>query len=282
MMNAIEVRDLKKQFQNFLLDGISFDVPSGYVCGFIGQNGAGKTTTIKLMLGMAIKDSGEIQILGKPSEDVAIKESLGVLFDSTFYMPHWTPLDIESSLRPFYGSWNSAKYHGYLDRFGLSPRQKVKTLSRGMKMQLGIAVILSYDTKLLLLDEPTSGLDPVIRDQMLDLFKEYVMDENRSIFFSSHITGDIEKVADYIVYIHRGKIFFSGPKDELMEKYCVIRGGKDDLKQDSIGQIIGIRQHLGGFEGLIKVSDIGGFGQGVVMEKASLDDIMVHINREGV
>ena len=281
MENVIEVRQLTKRYKNFLLDGVSFNVPSGYVCGFIGQNGAGKTTTLKLILGMAIRDSGDAKILGKSCDDVSVKEDLGVLFDQPYYQADWTPKHIEKALRPFYKRWDSAAYHNYLRKFELDPKQKFKTLSRGMKMKLGLAVALSHDAKVLLLDEPTSGLDPVMRDQLLDILRDYMAEESRSVFFSSHITSDLEKVADYIVYIHKGKIVYSGLKDELMEKYCIIRGGSEDLPQEKRKDIIGYREHVGGFDGLIEVSNVGGFRAGVITEKASLDDIMVHMDRSG-
>lgn len=281
MKNVIEIRGLSKKYNHFFLDNVSFSIPSGFVCGFIGQNGAGKTTTLKLMLSMVIKDSGEINILGKPSEDLSIKDDLGILFDQPYYQEDWTPLDIEKALRPFYSRWNSSAYHQYLQRFSLPPKQKYKTMSRGMKMKLGIAVTLSHDAKLLLLDEPTSGLDPVIRDEILDILRDYMVQENRSIFFSTHITSDLEKIADYITYIHEGNIVYSGLKEELLEQYCLIRGREEDLPQTKRKSIIGIREHAGGFEGMIEMNDIGGFPSGVVTETVSLDDIMVFMNRKG-
>jgi len=282
MSNAIKVTALTKKYKGFLLDGISFSVPGGYICGFIGQNGAGKTTTMKLMLGMVIKDSGDIEILNKSGDDVSIKDDLGVLFDQPYFQEDWTPLDIEKAMRPFYKRWDSELYHAYLAKFSLSTKQKFKTLSRGMKMKLGMAVALSHDAKLLLLDEPTSSLDPVMRDEMLDVLRDYMVEEDRSVFFSTHITSDLEKSADYIVYIHEGKILYSGLKDELVEKYCLIKGGFEDLPEDKKSCIIGIREHVGGFEGMIEVCEVGGFPPGAVTEPASLDDIMVHMNRNGV
>jgi len=281
MNNAITVTNLTKKYKEFLLDDISFTIPGGYICGFIGQNGAGKTTTMKLMLGMAIKDSGNIEILGNSSDDVSIKENLGILFDQPYFQEDWTPADIEKAMRPFYRKWDSEQYHKYLSKFSLNPKQKFKTLSRGMKMKLGMAVALSHSAKLLLLDEPTSGLDPVMRDEMLDVLRDYMVEEGRSVFFSTHITSDLEKSADYIVYIHEGKILYSGPKDELVDKYCIIKGGRGDLSEDKRNSIIGIREYVGGFEGMIEVAEVGGFPPGVITETATLDDIMVHMSRNG-
>jgi len=277
-MNAIQVNGLTKRYKNFQLDDVSFTVPSGYICGFIGQNGAGKTTTLKLLLDMAKPESGTVEILGHSVKDNAVKERVGVLFEQPYYQEVWTPTYIEKALRSFYPRWDSTAYHGYLQRFELSPKQKFKTLSRGMKMKLGMAVSLSLGVDLLLLDEPTGGLDPVMRDQMLDLLRLHVSDETKSIFFSTHITSDLEKIADYIVYIHQGRIIYSGTKDDLLEKYCVLRGGLEELPQ--IKNIIGLRKHIGGFDGMIEITNIGGLPSGVITEAATLDDIMVYTGRE--
>lgn len=280
MKNAIEVNNLTKKYKNFLLDGISFHVPNGYICGFIGQNGSGKTTTMKLMLSMALKEEGTIELLGKSSDDIAIKEEMGILFDQPYFQEDWTPVDIEKALRPFYQQWNTDTYHQMIKKFSLNPKQKYKTMSRGMKMKLGMAVTLSHDAKLLLLDEPTGGLDPVMRDEVLDMLRNYMTVENRSIFFSTHITSDLEKIADYIVYIHKGRIFFSGLKDELLEKYCIIKGGSEDLPKEKRKDVIGFREHIGGFEGMIELSKIGGIPSNIICEQVTLDDIMIYINRE--
>lgn len=281
MKNAIEVNNLTKKYNGFLLDSISFTVPSGFICGFIGQNGAGKTTTMKLMLGMALKVGGDIEILGKSGDDVSLKEDLGVLFDQPYFQEDWTPIDIEKAMRPFYSRWNSSVFHQYLQKFSLNPKQKYKTMSRGMKMKLGIAVTLSHDAKLLLLDEPTSGLDPVMRDEVLDILREYMLEEDKSVFFSTHITSDLEKIADYIIYIDKGRILYSGLKDELIDKYCLISGGNGDLPLSKRKSIIGLREHIGGFDGMIEVAETGGFPPGVITETVSLEDIMIHMSRKG-
>ncbi len=281
MTNAIEITNLSKKYKSFSLNQISFSVPSGYICGFIGQNGAGKTTTLKLILDMVLKDGGEIKLLGKSSTDVSLKEELGVLFDQPYFQEDWTAIDIEKAMRPFYKHWDGAAFHRYLQKFTLDPKQKFKTMSRGMKMKLGMALTLSHDAKLLLLDEPTSGLDPVMRDEMLDVLRDYVVEENRTVFLSTHITSDLEKIADYIVYIRKGHIVYSGLKEELIEKYCLIKGGSRDLPQAKLKNIIGLREHTGGFEGMIELADVGGFPSNVITDPVSLDDIMIYMNREG-
>ena len=281
MENAIEVRNLCKQYKGFSLDNVSFTVPRGYVCGFIGQNGAGKTTTLKLLLGMVTKDSGETMLLSPSETPDNVKEDIGVLFDQPYYQADWTPRQIEKALRPFYNRWDGRRFHEHLQRFSLDAGQKFKTFSRGMKMKLGLAVALSHDAKLLLLEEPTSGLDPVMRDQLLDILRGYMAEEDRTVFFSSHITSDLEKVADYLVYIHQGKVLYSGLKDDLLEKYCIVRGPSDELPAAAYKKIIGYRAHIGGFDGMMDIADTGGLPPSVITEKATLDDIMVHMDRNG-
>jgi ABC-2 type transport system ATP-binding protein len=256
--NAIEVKNLRKSFRGFTLNA-SFTVPTGFVCGFIGKNGAGKTTTLKCLLGMIIPDSGEISILGKPISDVAVKSDLGVMFDQPYYQEDWTVKDIENVLRPYYPHWNSAAYHKYLDTFELPQRKKFKDFSRGMKMKLGLSAALAHDAKLLLLDEPTGGLDPVVREEMLDIMRDYLIDDTRSIFFSTHITSDLEKIADRIILISDGKIVFNDEKDALTDRYTLVRGnGLDELR---------------------RTDNIGGLPPSVITEKPSLDDMMVYFER---
>ena len=280
MNNVIEISGLRKQYKNFLLNNISFSVPGGFVCGFIGENGAGKTTTLKLILGMVMKDGGSIKLFGKPADYVSLKEDIGVLFEQPYYQEDWTPVDIEKAMRPFYKKWSNTAFHQYLERFSLDPKQKYKTMSRGMKMKLGMAVTLAHDAKLLLLDEPTSGLDPVGRDEMLEILRDYMVEEDRTIFFSTHITSDLEKIADYITYIKNGRILYSGLKDELIEKYCLIRGGIGDLPQSKRKQVLGLREYPGGFDAMIEMKDIAGFPGSVITETVSLDDIMVRMSKE--
>lgn len=281
MNSAIEISGLRKQYKNFLLDDISFSVPSGFVSGFIGENGAGKTTALKLILGMARKDGGSIRLFGRPADDVLLKEDIGILFEQPYYQEDWTPDDIEKAMRPFYKKWSSTLFYQYLKQFSLNPGQKYKTMSRGMKMKLGMAAALAHHAKLLLLDEPTSGMDPAGRGEMLEIFRAYMAEENRTIFFSTHITSDLEKIADYITYIKNGRILYSGLKDELIEKYCLIRGGIGDLPQSKRRQVYGLREHSGGFDGMIETKDIAGFPRRVIMETVSLEDIMVRMGKGG-
>ena len=250
--------------------------------GFIGPNGAGKTTTIKLILNMLKRDSGTIKVLGLDNidDESKVKEEVAVVFDQPYYIDEWNLNDVEKAVGMFYKKWDGKVFDSYLKRFGLSRSKKVKDLSRGMKMKLMIAVAFSHNAKVLILDEPTGGLDPVARDEFIDLLGEYIQDGERSVIFSTHITSDLEKIADYITFIRKGKIIYTGTKDELLEKYCIIKGGNDDIMLSDKKNIIGLREHSTGFEGLIDVENLRGFSTHVITEKATLDDIIVYMNKE--
>lgn len=284
MNNVLEINNITKDYKKFKIDNISFNLPKGYIMGFIGANGAGKTTTIKLILNMIKRDSGEIKAFGLDNirEEERIKEQIGVVFDECYYLEDWTLNDVEKAVSMFYKNWNSSIYEKYLKEFNLARDKKVKDLSRGMRMKLMIAVAFSHEAKLLILDEPTSGLDPVARDEFLDILRDYIEDEEKSVIFSSHITSDIEKIADYITYINNGKIIFTGEKDEFLEKYCIIKGGKEDITESQKKEIIGLRIHSTGFEGLIELKKAVGFSSKVIIEKASLDEIMIYMNKEAM
>jgi ABC-2 type transport system ATP-binding protein len=277
MMQAIEIENLCKHYPGFSLNNVGFSVPQGMCCGFVGPNGAGKTTTLKAMLGMVHKLSGDIRLLGRPNDDVSVKEDLGVMFDQPYFQEDWTPLDIEKGIKPFYRNWDSGQYRKYLSRFGLDTKKKFKDFSRGMKMKLAFSVNLSHYAKLLLLDEPTGGLDPVARDEILDIMREYLVNDERTILFSTHITSDLERIDDMIVYISNGVIAFSGEKDELVSQYCVVRGGM--LPDNKRKAAIGIRQYDNGYECLMKMENIGGLPPDTVTERATIDDIVVYMER---
>jgi ABC-2 type transport system ATP-binding protein len=227
METVLEINNLQKKFADFTLD-ISFALPKGFIMGFVGQNGAGKTTTIKLILNMLKYDSGEIKVFGKDNikYETEIKEKIGVVLDSPFYVDEWKLATVGSVQKSFYSNWDTVLYEKYLADFKLDPTKKVKALSRGMKMKLMIAVALSHGAELLILDEPTSGLDAVARDELLDILKKFIADENHSVLFSTHITADLEKIADYITFIKDGKIVYSGTKDTLLEKPPIVKKGK--------------------------------------------------------
>ena len=275
--NAIEIHDLCKNYPGFSLKNISFTVPEGLCCGLVGPNGAGKSTLLRLMAGLAFADSGDIRLLGSSADGPAVKEEVGILFDQPYYQEEWTPLDIERSLSPFYPGWDSRRYREYLSRFGLDPRKKFKSLSRGMKQKLGLTVHLCRNTRLLLLDEPTGGLDPAARDELLDILREYLVPEGRTILFSTHITGDLERFADRIVYISGGSLSWSGEKDDLVSRYCMVRG--DLLPERKKPDAIGLRQTESGYECLMELTRIGGLPPDAVTEPADIHDVIVYLER---
>ncbi|MGO3018698.1 MAG: ABC transporter ATP-binding protein [Anaerococcus sp.] len=216
MINAIEIKSLEKNFDEFKLGPIDLNIPQGTIVGFIGENGAGKSTTIKLLLGLLRKDKGEIKILGEdnPSK-VKIKDRISVVFDDLFLPDEMNLVDVEKFCSGVYSKWDRDAFNSYIRKFNLINNQKIKTYSRGMKMKLSMAIALSHNADLLLLDEATSGLDPVVRDNILDLLLDFMQDEKHTILISSHILSDLEKIADYIAFIHEGKVLFMETKDGL-------------------------------------------------------------------
>lgn len=282
MSNALEIKNLCKSYEHFSLENISFSLPEGYIMGLIGPNGAGKTTTIKLMLNMLKKSAGDINILGMDSvsSQNQIKENIGAVFDSNYFVQDWAVKDIEKTVGIFYSSWDSKKYNGMIKRFSLNPDKKIKELSRGMQMKLMVSCAFSHDAKLLILDEPTSGLDPVARDELLDILSEFIEDGKRSVLFSTHITADLDKIADYITFINEGKVYFTGTKENFVDGFRIVKGGNTDINSEQEKKIIGIRKYSTGFEGLIKAEDIRCFSH-LVCDPVTIDDIIVYTNKEG-
>ena len=239
-MNNIEIKNISKKYDDFLLDKISFNVPEGSIVGLIGENGAGKTTTIKAILNI-INSNGTVKIFGKDvkQNEKEIKQEIGVVLDDSFLSAYLTPKHINSVMKDFYKNWNEDKYNKLLKQFDLPGNKLVKDFSSGMKMKLKIATAISHNPKLLILDEPTSGLDPVVRNEILDIFRKYIEeDETRSILLSTHITTDLEHISDYIIFIDNGKIILNGQTNELLENYGIIKCNKEDfskiLKEDYI------------------------------------------------
>jgi ABC-2 type transport system ATP-binding protein len=280
MNNILELNGVFKNYKTFVLEDVSFSLPKGFIMGFIGPNGAGKTTTIKLILNMLQRNAGTIKVFGKDniSYEQEIKEKIGVVMDNTFYVSEWSLKDIERTLKPFYRRWDSGKYNSLLSDFRLDMKKKVKEISRGMKMKLMIAIALSHEADLLILDEPTSGLDAVARNELMEILSEFIEDENKGVLFSTHVTSDLEKTADYITVINNGRILYSGIKDDLLEKYVVIRGGLDVLDDELKTQIIGCREHNVGFDGLIDRSVLPLISKNIVTERSNLDEIIVRFN----
>ena len=229
--NALEIQGLRKEFKNFTLNNIDLVVPAGSIVGLIGANGAGKTTTIKAAVDLIHKDAGTVKFFGRElAEDpMGIREHLSVGFEDVHFNPLLTYVQAEKILKSIYKSWDSSAWNGYMQRFGLSPDKPIKDFSKGMRVKFNLAIALSHNADLLILDEPTSGLDPVMRDEILDIFLGFMQDENHAILLSSHITTDLEKIADYIAFIHNGQNIFFEKKDNLLYNYGIIRCSADDL-----------------------------------------------------
>jgi len=231
-MNALEIKDLCKSWPGFALDHLNLTLPSGCIMGLVGENGAGKSTTIKLILDMLQKDSGSITILGKDHQENTrlTKEDLGVVPDEIGLSGCLTAKNVDHIMKHTFRNWDSDLYMSYLRKLSVPENKKFKDFSRGMKMKLGIAIALSHDPKILILDEATNGLDPVVRDEVLDIFNEFTRDENHSILISSHIVSDLEKICDYIAFLHKGKLLLCEEKDLLRNQYGIIRCSKEDLE----------------------------------------------------
>lgn len=282
MENILEISGLCKSYNDFALKNISFSIPRGYIMGFVGQNGSGKTTTIRSILNMANIDSGKISVFGLDSinDSVEIKERLGVVFDQLYFAEHLNVRQIESQISPFYREWNSEQFSKYLKEFELPENKSVGDFSKGMKMKFMIAVALSHNAELIILDEPTSGLDPVARDELLDILAEYITDENKGVLFSTHITADVERIADYITILHNGSVWFTGEKDELAEKYAVVKGDEKDIPENIKDKLIGFHAYRNGFDALIETDVLRYLPESIEAEKASIDEILVYIAKE--
>jgi len=281
MNNAIEIHKLCKNYKDFSLNNISFSLPMGHIMGFVGQNGAGKTTTIRLILNMIARESGEIKIFGldNVNDEQIIKQDIAVVFDDIYFVDSWKVREVEKSIKRFYSNWSSKLFNQYISSFNLPIDKKVKELSRGMKMKLMLAVALSHEAKLLIFDEPTSGLDPVARNELLEILSKYIADSKKSILFSTHITSDLEKIADYITLIDHGNIFYSGTKDDLLESFCIVRGGPHDLTDALKKKIIGLTTNIAGFAGLLPTSEMKHLAPEIVTETPSIDEILISISK---
>lgn len=278
--NALEIYDVTKTFRDFKLDNVSFCLPTGYIMGLVGKNGAGKTTTIKLIFELLERESGLIKVFGRDTADAYdFKQDIAVVFDDLFFVEDWKIYDVENAVSPFYSKWDTKVFHSYLKSFNINEDKKVKECSKGMKMKLSLAVALSHQARLLILDEPTSGLDPVARDELLDILLGYIENENNSILFSTHITADLDKIADYLTIMNNGRIFYTGTKDALFEKYCIVKGGPEDLTSEMEPKLIGLQKGKTGFSALMDVQNMRYITDSIIVEKATIDEILIYINK---
>lgn len=279
----LKVENLNKKFKRFKLKEISFNLEPGYIMGFIGPNGSGKTTTIKLIMNLLKRDSGKIEIFGIDNVkfEREVKDRIGFVYDQSHFYEDLTIKQMKNIVAPFYTDWDEYVFQKYVMQFSLDEKMKIKTLSKGMKMKFSLSLALSHNADLIIMDEPTSGLDPVFRREILDILYDIIQDENKSIFFSTHITTDLEKIADYITFINDGEIVFSETKDKVLESYVVVKGGNELLNSKTRKEFIGIRETNVGFEALANNKDNIKriFKDEVLIEKPSLEDIMFYTVR---
>lgn len=274
MENLLEIKGLTKRYDGFTLDSIDLAIPKGCIMGFIGENGAGKTTTIKLILNLIHRDQGLIKVFGLDNQkhELQIKQDLGVVFDESNFPDSILVPHVDAVMKRIYRNWDSNTFYNYIDKFSLPTKKEYKSFSWGMKMKLSLAVALSHNPRLLLLDEATSGLDPVIRDEILDVFLEFIQDEEKSILVSSHIISDIEKIADYIVFIHQGRIVFAESKEDLARNYGILKCTIADFETLEQQYIKGYRKNQFGVEALVLKEH---FKKGYLVDPASLEQIML-------
>ena len=275
-MNAIELNHIHKCFPGFAIQDLSLAVPSGTICGLVGENGAGKSTTIRLLMNALRPDSGTVRVLGVDAaspEFRAVKEDVGVVLDEAYYPETLTAVQVGKVMAGTYRRWEQGTYEGFLRRFGLPEKKPFKDFSRGMKMKLAIAVALSHQPKLLVLDEATSGLDPIVRDEVLEIFNEFTREEDHSILISSHILSDLEKLCDYIAFLHQGRLLFCDEKDQLLETYGIFAGTAEQLESLREEAVMGREASgYGGVRALVRRDEVPA---ALELERASVEDIIL-------
>lgn len=280
MEHILELQEVSKTYRksDFKLEKVSFRLPYGAVMGFVGENGAGKTTTIDCILNTVRKDAGDILLFGRKmqDEDKDLRENIGVVYDGGNFPDYLNPLQLSDIMEGLYAQWDNELFLGYLERFGLPEKRKIKTYSRGMTMKLAITAALSHHPKLLILDEATSGLDPVMRDEILDVFLEFVQEEDHSILLSSHITGDLEKIADYITFIHEGRIILTASKNELAYEYGIMRCKENQFQGLDKEDIVAYRKR--DYQTDVLTADVKRAQKkyrDIIIDRVSIDEIMV-------
>lgn len=280
MDKILEIKNLKKDYKNFSIKNLSLSLDKGYVMGFIGPNGAGKSTTIKLIMNLIRKNSGEIKLFGLDNikNEKEVKERIGFVYDENYYYEELTIDKMKKIIAPFYKNWSEDTFSRYLKDFDLDKKQKIKKLSKGMKMKFSLAAALSHEAELIIMDEPTGGLDPVFRREIIDILYSLIQDENKSIFFSTHITTDLDKIADFVTFINNGELVFSKEKDQIAESYSLVKGELELLNSENEKDFIGIKRNSFGFEAMTdkKQELIKKYRNKAIFEKASLEDIMFY------
>ena len=279
MENLIEIQGLCKHYKDFTLDHIDLTVPEGQIVGLIGENGAGKTTTLKALLGVIRPDGGTIRLLGGDPGDPAIRSQVGVVFEDSYFYGGLCARQIDRIMAGIHATWDSALFHGYCRRFDLEEGKPVKDFSRGMRMKMGLATALAHRPKLLVMDEATSGLDPVVRGEMLDLFLEFIQDEGHGVLMSSHITADLERIADQIAYIHKGKLLFQQDKDLLLEDMAILRCSAGEIDSLPKNLVVARRGGAYGSAALVRhPQNVRRLLPSAVLDRADIDEIMQFIS----
>ena len=277
-MNAIQLSHINKSFGDFAIRDLCLEVPSGTICGLVGENGAGKSTTIRLLMGALRPDSGSARVLGSDvssPEFRAVKEDIGVVLDEAYFPESLNAVQVGKIMAGTYRRWDQGLYDGYLKRFDLPLKKQFKDFSRGMRMKLAIAVALSHQPKLLVLDEATAGLDPIVRDEVLDLFNEFTREEDHSILISSHILSDLEKLCDYIAFLHKGDLLFCEEKDRLLEEYGIFEDSRENLDCLMPEAVVAREEtRYGGVRALVR-RDLA--PAGFRMEKPTVEDVVLFL-----
>ncbi|MDT0161296.1 ABC transporter ATP-binding protein [Bacillus sp. AG4(2022)] len=281
MENVVEFKNVAKEFKGFSIKDINFQVKQGFITGFIGGNGAGKSTTIKMMMNLLKPDQGEIKIFGLDykTHEKDIKERIGFVYDGNVFYEGMNLKDIKRIVGPAYKRWDDRMFYQYVEQFELPLNKAIKTFSKGMQMKASLAIALSHHAELIIMDEPTSGLDPIFRREMLDLLQELMLDDRRTIFFSTHITTDLDRIADYIAFLQNGRLIFNQSVHEVAENYALVKGGLELLDRDTEKAFVHIHRAPTGFEALTDNIELvnNTFGHSVVVEQASLEDIMYYM-----
>lgn len=279
-MNAIEVNNITKSYSDFTLDHIHFTLPTGTIMGLVGENGAGKSTTIQLIMNAIKADTGSISVLGKSNQSkefTTLKQDIGIVLDEAYFPELLNAKNLNSVMKATYKNWDENLYNMYLKKFSLPFHKSLKEYSRGMKMKLSIATALSHHPKLLILDEATSGLDPMIRDEILDIFNDFTREENHSILISSHIISDLEKICDYITFLHKGRLIISEEKDELLNKYAIVKLSDEDFEALPENAIVKKKKTIYGYDTLVIRDFINNVFK---QEHTTLEDIILFLAKE--
>ena len=282
-MNAIEIKNLRKNLGNFSLKIDDLKIPEGFVTGFIGPNGSGKTTTIKLIMNMINKDEGFIKMWGKDYKinNLNIKDKIGYVGEFSGYLHEAKIGRIKKSLSVFYKNWDEKLYEKYMKQFNLNEYKAYKDLSKGQQKKFEIVMAMSHHPKLIIMDEPTANLDPLVRNELLNILQERIEEDNATVFFSTHITSDLDKIGDYVVFIYKGEIFLADTKDNILENHIIVKGKKELLNNETRNIFISINENAFGFEGLVnnrkKAYEI--FGEEVLYDKPNLEDILTYYTR---